>query len=145
MSESGKVTNTFLQTEEIEKLVLSFESCTIAPAAFDHGAHLTVALWYLSQFSEADATGRMRAGLHRFTAHHNSQAYNETLTLFWLTLVRHFLDTADAMRSLPELANELLRLYPDSSLIYEYFSRPLTQTPEAKRAWVTPDLKPLDF
>ncbi len=134
---------------EIKELVESFESCTISREEFDHGAHLAVALWYLARLPYAAAEARMRAGLHRYTAHHNAQAnYNETLTLFWLKLVRHFLARANIAankRPLDELADELLAAHGSSKLAFEYYSRALVQTPEAKTAWVEPDLKPLDF
>ncbi|HEV2802270.1 MAG TPA: hypothetical protein VGW12_17490 [Pyrinomonadaceae bacterium] len=131
---------------EIEKLVEDFESCTVLREEFDHGAHLAVALWYLARFPYAMAEEHMRAGLHRYTAHHNAQAnYNETLTLFWLKLVSHFLARADDAHTLDERANELLAAYGSSKLAFEYYSRALVQTPEAKTSWVEPDLKPLDF
>ncbi|MDQ1592676.1 MAG: hypothetical protein QOG71_3303 [Pyrinomonadaceae bacterium] len=131
---------------EIEELVERFESCTVPPAEFDHGAHLAVALWYLSALTYGAATERMRDGLHRYTTHNNAQAaYNETLTLFWLRLVRHFLVHSDAAYSLAERANELIATYDSSQLAFEYYSRALVQTPEAKTSWVEPDLKPLDF
>jgi hypothetical protein len=136
----------FRETREIERLVESFESCTVAPAEFDHGAHLAVALWFLSELPAPLAEGRMRAGLHRFTKHHHAEAmYNETITLFWLKLVRHFLTRADSTRPLAERANELLATYRGSKLVFEYYSRERVQTPEAKASWVEPDLKQLDF
>ena len=132
---------------EIEEVVAGFESCVLPPAEFDHGAHLAVALWYLMQLPDAEtAAGRMREGLRRYTTHNNAQAaYNETLTLFWLKLVRHFLVQAKAARPLVERANELLLTYQSAQLAFEYYSRELIQTPEAKTSWVKPDLKPLDF
>ncbi|HEV2882677.1 MAG TPA: hypothetical protein VGX24_15485 [Pyrinomonadaceae bacterium] len=137
----------YLCDRELEELVESFESCTMPPAKFDHGAHLAVVLWYLSRCpSGATAAARMREGLHRFAAHNNAQGnYNETLTLFWLKLVGRFLARADAARPLAERANELLATYNSSKLAFEYYSRALVQTPEAKTSWVEPDLKPLDF
>ena len=91
MSGGGQETKRFRETREIERLVEGFESCTVAPAEFDHGAHLAVALWYLSELPAPLAEERMRAGLHRYTRHHNAEAmYNETLTLFWLKLVSIF-------------------------------------------------------
>lgn len=146
MDAGGQEMERFKETREIERLVESFESCTVAPAKFDHGAHLAVALWYLSELPAPLAEERMRAGLHRFTRHHNAEAmYNETLTLFWLKLVRHFLARADSSRTLAARANELLATYNSSKLAFEYYSRALVQTPEAKTSWVEPDLKPLDF
>lgn len=137
----------YLCDREIEELVESFEACAVAPAEFDHGAHLAVALWYLSRLPYADATERMRTGLHRYTAHYDARAhYNETLTIFWLRLVRRFLDQSDATpRPLVARANELLATVGGSKLAFDYYSRELIQTPEAKASWVEPDLKPLDF
>lgn len=146
MNVVGATRKRYLREREIEELVESFESCAVPPAEFDHGAHLAVALWYLSRMTPAEATERMRAGLHRYTTHNNAQAnYNETLTLFWLKLVRHFLAQTDAALPLAERANELLAAYSDSKLAFEYYSRELIQTPEAKASWIEPDLKPLDF
>ncbi|HLL13899.1 MAG TPA: hypothetical protein VK388_02365 [Pyrinomonadaceae bacterium] len=136
----------YLSEREIEELVESFESCAVAPAEFGHGAHLSVALWYLSHLPYAAATVRMRDGLRRYTKHNNAQAnYNETLTIFWLKLVRRFLDRGDATLPLAERANELIATYGSSKLVFEYYSGALVQTPEAKASWVEPDLKPLDF
>ncbi|HEY9404105.1 MAG TPA: hypothetical protein VIQ24_15710 [Pyrinomonadaceae bacterium] len=136
----------YLSEREIEELVENFESCAVPPAEFDHGAHLSVALWYLSCLPYAAATVRMRDGLRRYTEHNNAQAnYNETLTIFWLKLVRRFLDQGDATRPLAERANELIETYGSSKLVFEYYSGALVQTPEAKASWVEPDLKPLDF
>jgi hypothetical protein len=142
----GQETKRFKESREIEQLVEGFESCTVAAAEFDHGAHLAVALWYLSALPAPHAEERMRAGLHRYTKHHNAEAmYNETITLFWLKLVRHFLARADATRPFAERAHALLATYNSSKFVFEYYSRALVQTPEAKASWVEPDLRPLDF
>jgi hypothetical protein len=102
--------------------------------------------WYLTALPAQEAAARMREGLRRYTKHNNAEAaYNETITLFWLKLVRHFLDRTNLRRSLAERANELLVAYNNSQLVFEYYSRDLIQTPEAKESWVEPDLKPLDF
>ncbi len=74
---------------EIETVVRGFESCRIQPSQFNHRAHLTVALWYLSQGElPQQAAIRMRVSLQRFLNHHNIKGYNETMTLFWMRLLR---------------------------------------------------------
>ena len=135
----------FRSDAEIELLVRRFEDCTIAPAEFTHRAHLAVALWYLAHAPQDAAATLMRAGLLRFIAHNGvaPQKYNETITLFWLKLVAHFLDQADGDRPLPELANELLARFGDAQLLFEHYSRELIQTDAARSAWVEPDLQPL--
>ena len=136
----------YRETHDIKQLVEKFESCTLPTADFDHGAHLTVALWHLAGLPEPEAISRVRAGLHRYTKHNNVEAiYNETITLFWLKIVHRFIDQTDASIPLAERANLLINTYDNSKLPFEYFSRELVESPEAKGGWVEPDLKPLDF
>lgn len=130
---------------EIVAVVRNFEACTTPATEFKHHAHLTVALWYLYGSSMADATARMRESLFRFLNHHKAHGYNETITIFWLKLVRSFLAGAPPSSHLLELANELTATYRDSSLIFDYYSKELIASQEAKDGWVEPDLRPLDF
>jgi hypothetical protein len=137
----------YLASHEIEAVVRGFEACTIAPTDFSHAAHLTVALWYLTQAPRAEATARLRQNLARYIAHHgvDPQKYNETITVFWLKLVEHFLGHAGAGRSLPDVANEMLARFGDSNLLFAHYSRKLVGTTAAKIGWVEPDLRPLEF
>ena len=136
----------YQSAETVESVVRDFEACTTLPSEFTHQAHLTVALWYLSRLSMTDATERMRASLFRFLDHYKERGYNETITVFWLKLVQNFLaDTTTASRSMTELANELTATYNNSRLIFDYYSKELLASEEAKDNWVEPDLRPLDF
>lgn len=144
MSHNSSVLVHFQSVAEIAAVVRGFETCTIALADFNHRAHLVVALWYLTHDPLPEATARMRQGLLRFLAHYGEQGYHETITQFWLKLVRRFLDQADTARPLPDLANELLAHCPDAQLLYAHYSRALIQTETAKTAWVEPDLRRLD-
>lgn len=42
-------------TEEINNLITSFEDCTLPRCQWTHAAHLTVALWYLTQYEVKEA------------------------------------------------------------------------------------------
>src|ERR1700758_3179547 len=55
---------------EVEEVVRRFESCGFAVQEFDHVAHLTVAVVYLTRFGECVAMDRMRESLLRFSRHH---------------------------------------------------------------------------
>jgi hypothetical protein len=133
----------YADESQLESLVRGFESCTLAE--FKHASHLSVALWYLSRLPEREAFARMREGLRRFAAHHNSNLYHETITLFWLRYVRDFIARAGEDRPTHELANQLADSRPDVRLIYDYYSQERLATDEAKASWIEPDLKPLDF
>ena len=141
--------NLYGSEDEIEAVVRGFESCTTPPAEFTHASHLVVALCYLrgSRLAVPQAAERMRAGLYRYLAHNgvDRQKYNETITLFWLKRVRGFLDRADAARPLAALANEMLELCGDATLVNDYYSKERLFSEEARKVWVEPDLKPLDF
>ena len=137
----------FHSDAELAALVRQFEDCTLAPVAFTHGAHLAVALWYLAHAPFDAAAAQMRQGLLRFITHNQvpPEKYNETITLFWLKLVRHFLDCAAAERPLSDLANELLTRFGDTKLLFTHYSREVIESPAAKAQWLAPDLRPLNF
>ena len=133
---------------EIERVVRGFESCQTPPDEFNHRSHLTVAFAYrhLSGWTVADAMERMRASLYRFLDHNrvDRAKYSETITLFWLKLVRSFLDRADSTRSAADIANEMIAAYGNSQMIFDYYSKETLFSEEAKRVWIEPDVKPFD-
>jgi hypothetical protein len=141
--------NRFKSETEIEAIVRGFENCALPDSEFKHAEHLTVALYYLHRLrlTVTEATEQMRAGLYRFLDHYagDRQAYNETITLFWVRIVDGFLGKTDTARPVEAIANELIEAFGKSNLLYEYFSRERVLSKEARTAWVGPDLKPLDF
>jgi hypothetical protein len=135
-------------TGEIEELVQFFEDCTLPHSQWTHRAHLIVTLWYLSHWSGREALVRIRAGIKRFNAAHGIKAtrsggYHETVTVFWVFVVARFLLFAQPGRPLAELTEELVSLYADRNLPFEYYTRERLESPEARLGWVSPDLKPL--
>jgi hypothetical protein len=140
---------TFRTTEEILSLVRRFEDCTLPREEWTHAAHLTVALWHLLQFDWPEAVARVRRSIKRYNAAHGIHAtptggYHETLTIFWLHAVRTYLEAErNEARALVRLANELAAT-ADRSLPLKHYTRELLFSPEARAAWVEPDLKLLD-
>jgi hypothetical protein len=139
----------FRTAEEIFSLLRRFDDCTLPRAEWTHGAHLTVALWYLLEFDWPEATERVRRGIRRYNAAHGipttpTGGYHETLTLFWLRAVRSFLeDGRNEGRSLVSLANELVAT-ADGQLPLRHYTRARLFSAEARASWVEPDLKPVD-
>ena len=133
--------------EEVEEVVKRFEGCLLSPDEFNHRPHLMVALAYLIKFPEEEALARMRRSILRFIKHHEipPDVYHETMTVFWVRRVRSFVERAGAGRTLVEMANGLAKECGDPRLVYEYFSKGLIDSGEARARWVEPDLKPLDF
>jgi hypothetical protein len=132
---------------EVFEIVRRFESGELPPAEFDHRRHLTVALWYALRHDAAEVPAVMRRRLRGYLDSHGlgADVYHETLTLFWVRRVGAFLDAAGRSRSLYELANELCGAAGDSRLVKDYYSEAVIKSEAARRGWVKPDLRPLDF
>ena len=139
----------YKSVDEIEAVVRGFESCTTPPSEFNHRAHLTVAFAYLhlSRLTVLQALERMRIGLYRFLDHNHvaREKYNETITLFWIKLIRSFLDRTDAKRPVADIANEMIEAYGNSQLAFDYYSKEILSSEKARKMWIEPDVKMLDF
>jgi hypothetical protein len=134
---------------EIEYLVRNFDSCLLPRKRWTHSAHLTVALWYCLRNPWPDAVRRVRNGIKRYNEACGiittpESGYHETITLFWLRMVRRYLKTAERECSLVALANGLVERYANSRLPLEYYTRERLMSAEARAGWIEPDLKSLD-
>lgn len=134
---------------EIECLVRNFESCLLPRSSWTHAAHLTVGLWYLLRHPWPEAARRVRVGIKRYNEANGivttrESGYHETITLFWLRMVRRYLATMSGECSLVALANGLIECYGKSGLPFEYYTRERLMSSEARARWVEPDLKSLD-
>src|SRR5215470_15970658 len=141
-------TDTFGAFEEIENLIREFESGALPRDQWDHKAHLTIACWYLVRYPEPEAARRIRKGIQRYnksagivTTRENG--YHESITMFWVSMVKNFLRNATLECSIVGLINNLVDRYGNKRLPYEYYSRDLLMSLEARLNRVEPDLKPL--
>lgn len=132
----------------VEKLVRGFERQAIPEAGWTHEAHLKVALWYLFHEGENEALCRMRNGIIAFNlylGHQNTPeaGYHETLTVFWITVLKQFLDVHPHL-NYDEALSEFLQS-PQSASGYPkaFYSESLLQSVRARSRWVAPDLQPL--
>ncbi|HEY9283980.1 MAG TPA: hypothetical protein VIP46_11055 [Pyrinomonadaceae bacterium] len=128
--------------DEIARLAAAFEACAVEK--FGHAEHLTIALWYLARLPEAEACGRVRAGLRRLSALDGDGRYHETLTAFWLRAVAAFLRDADSEQPLAVLRERLVARFADPRVVFDHYSPERLNSREAKTSWVEPDLKPLE-
>jgi hypothetical protein len=139
----------FLTVEDIHDLVAAFERCEIPRAAWNHRAHLVVALWYLVHYGAAEGAERVRRGIQRLNAANGvaqtpSGGYHETITRFYLWAVGRHLRDAPHGVSLADLANTLVAVWGDKNRPLEYYSHDRLFSWEARTTWMEPDLKELD-
>lgn len=137
------MSNHYNSEDEIIAVVQGFESCATPAGDFTHLAHVTVAVWYLSRSTVAEAVERMRASLFRFLDHHqvDRMKYHETLTIFWVKLVRHRIDEQDPERSLLEITNSVIQSIGNSKIVFNYYSEERLWSEQARHGWVEPDRK----
>jgi hypothetical protein len=130
----------------IEMVVRGFESCSTDKSDFKHRDHLTVAVWYLRNSPLAQAIEKMRASLLRFLDYHSValEKYNETLTLFWIKMTAKLIEELDPGCSLLETTNAVIEALGESQLVLDYYSKKRLWSEEARKAWLDPDLKPLN-
>lgn len=134
---------------EIESVVHGFQWCTLPRERWTHAAHLTIALWYHVRLPAPAAEKLIREGIKRFNHARGivttpTGGYHETMTLFWIRMVRHYLDDLGAEKlSALTLFNKLIERCGQKELLFEYYSRERLMSPEARAAWVEPDLKTL--
>ena len=132
----------------VAELVERFEAGTLPKADWKHGAHLTVALWYVTRHTPEDALTRMRDGILFLNGCHGvkntpTSGYHETLTVFWLAIVRGFAQRA-VVEAIDDLAALLVAEYETRQTLWrEYYSFDVVKSPEARRNWVEPDLRPV--
>jgi RimJ/RimL family protein N-acetyltransferase len=132
----------------VEKLVCGFERQAIPEAGWTHEAHLKVALWYVFHKGEDEALCRMRNGIiayNLYLGHQNTPeaGYHETLTVFWIAVLKQFLEEHPHLNY--EEALRALLQSPQSASGYpkSFYSENLLQSVRARSRWVAPDLQPL--
>ena len=118
----------------------AFAACQVAPAAFNHEAHLRLAYIYLVDSRPEVAAQRMREALLAFLAHHQvpSAKFHETLTRAWVLAVSHFMDRAESSSYAEFAANSQPLL--DSKVMLKHYSASALFSPAARAAYVEPDL-----
>lgn len=134
--------------EKVLELVRSFESAAISREDWGHPEHLVVAAYYCSFLDEESAYLRMREGIFNLLERgfgvdlEKEMPYHETLTVFWMGAVRHFLRT-NPSEPLPVtlecLIKDLGKNYP-----LRFYSRELLFSDTARSTFVEPE-KPVPW
>ncbi|MFQ6005587.1 MAG: hypothetical protein ACE5OQ_08780 [Woeseia sp.] len=121
----------------------AFESGSIDPGSFDHGAHVYVGWLYLQQYDFEEAIDKFCAALRRLTRKLGLEAkYHETITRFFLILIAERLSSAKTSdwisfkRDNPDLTAT------QPSIINQYYSEERLGMPLARTQFVLPDRIP---
>ena len=117
-----------------------FEAGVIAPAQFNHRAHVRLAYTYLAGSDTETAASHMRAALLAFLRRHaiDPARYHETMTRAWILAVRHFMETSASTSADDFIARNPVLL--DTKIMMTHYSAGLLFSPEARARFVEPDL-----
>ena len=112
-------------------------------------AHFAAALWLLRHRDDVPAImpGLIRAYNESVgTMNTDTTGYHETITQASLRAARHILNGFNADTPLHVVLGALMAAdFGRSDWLLVYWTRKRLFTPEARRAWVEPDLRPLPF
>ncbi len=133
----------FAAMDDISSLVSAFEQCQLTPDEFHHREHLAVAFWYCRKYDESATLPKMRDSLHNFLSHHGlKMGYHETITAFWILMVRRFIKDSGKLAEL-QIANNLINEYGGGEILKHYYSSKCLGREAARQSWQLPDLQAL--
>jgi hypothetical protein len=131
------------------ELVTDFEECAPSRWHATHRDHLAITLWYLGTLPEIDATERIIGGIQRNIHATETRiprfgGYHETMTLFWITIARHFCEECNRETSLLQRTNDFVRAFGDRGHLFRnYYTSERMFSWKARQTWVEPDRQPL--
>jgi hypothetical protein len=145
---SPKIETHFTSSTEIEVFVAQFRDCTLPCERWSHRAHLVVGLWFCLHYNDDDTLDLLRDHIQRYNTacgvpNSTTRGYHETITHFYVWLIRQYLNKADTTQPLLTLLQGLIARHGSAEAPYEYWSRAVLWSPTARAHWVEPDIKPL--
>lgn len=162
MSAKEAVTKTEAVGLSDEEFLRQFEACTYPYVHWTHRAHLRVAYCYVTRFGLGAAIPKVTAGIRAYNRSQGiedtpTSGYHETMTVAWLYLVAAMVaEYGPTGRVYPESepllgpdappSQEFLEQQTqlrEKKLLRLYYSRARFGSPEAKYAFVEPDIAPL--
>jgi hypothetical protein len=135
--------------DEIDGLVGGFLRCTLPKEEWTHAAHFAGALWLMLRRPDVQPERDMPGMIRRYNesvggVNSDSSGYHETITQASLHMARRLLATLPADVT-PAAALSALMASPlgNKDWLFTYWSRDVLMAPDARLAWVAPDLRAL--
>jgi hypothetical protein len=127
--------------DDDQSFIDAFESGRLPNAAFHHRDHVRLSWLYLRRGGPASGSRAVLDGIRHFAVVHGAaDRFHVTLTLFWVKLVQHLIDTYPGAPTFDDLVTHFPRVL-DKSLVYKHYS------PEhlgaGRQNWLQPDLRPM--
>jgi hypothetical protein len=134
---------------ETDRIAQALIARSLPKAEWTHEAHLRAGLWHALRHGDDAALDLLRRRIRAYNeatgvANTADAGYHETITRFYLHVIRAFLRSADTARDADALAADLIARWGERGLPLRFYSRARLFSAEARARWVEPDLRPLD-
>jgi hypothetical protein len=133
---------------DTDRIVREFIARTLPKSEWTHEAHLRVGLWHALRYADAAALELLRGRISAYNeatgvANTAQSGYHETITRFYVHVIRVFVRSVNPVSPIDEMAHALIEQWGDKNLPLRHYSPHRLFSAEARRAWVEPDLAPL--
>ena len=132
-----------------DRVAATFCGCTLLKAEWTHEAHLRVGAWHVHHHGADAALPLLRERIRRLNDRHGTvnsatSGYHETITAAYARLIADFLAAAGEGSELEAgVAALLASPLADRAALFRFWSRERLLSPEARAAWLPPDLAEL--
>ncbi len=146
-------TDAHLSDEEITEIAFGLISRTLPKARWTHKAHFAAAIWILKS-PDHDALRDMPGIIWRYNEavggqNTDNDGYHETITQASLmaadSIIKNMADTFPDTSTAACLKSIMTSRFANPDWLFEYWSKDLIFSIMARRVWVAPNIKPLDF
>ena len=123
-----------------DALLAQFENCALPAGEFKHRQHVQVAWVLLSRHPLFEAMQRFRRGLKAFARHNQVPGlYNETITCFYLLLIRERMDRLPSRHAWADFAAQNPDLFSHpKAFLQAWYPADLAFSDTAKAAFILP-------
>jgi hypothetical protein len=139
----------FADADEIRSIGEAMLACTLPKEAWTHEAHLSTCLWLLIERPDIDLDRALGDLIRRYNlsvggVNDSQNGYHETITRAFLMGTRRFLERSAGLDLLTAVNGLLAALEGKRDWPLRFYSRDRLFTPDARLAFVEPDLMPFD-
>jgi len=130
----------------LASLIAGFKDGSWPGSDFHHSHHLAIAVHYLE--SEPEPMTVLRDSIRRYNVSQGGEntedrGYHETITRFWLEIVRRYMATLPAGLSRLEITRRVIDEFaPQRDLFRRYYDFDVLASREARANWIAPNQAP---
>ena len=124
---------------------------SLPKAEWTHAAHCAAGIYLMLRRPDIDVARDLPGIIWRYneasgTANTDSDGYHETITRFYIALIRAYLAAVPDGSSLETLVADFMASSLGArDLALQFWSKDRLMSVEARRVWIAPDRAPLDF